>query len=43
MILEIIDWSAKYDPKTAAPKEFLQMLKRDRKQLGRQIRAKFEK
>ncbi len=43
MILEIIDWSAKYDSKTAAPKEFLEMLKRDRKKLARQVRSKFEK
>ena len=42
MILEIIDWSAKYDPKTGAPKEFLGMLRKDRKQLEKIIRAKFE-
>lgn len=42
MILEIIDWSAKYDSKTAAPKEFLEVLKRDRKKLARQVRSKFE-
>ncbi len=43
MILEIIDWSAKYDAKTAAPKEFLEKLKKDRRLLARQIRSKFEK
>jgi DNA-binding HxlR family transcriptional regulator len=43
IILEIIEWSAKYDIKTAAPKEFLKMLKRDRKALARQVRSKFEK
>lgn len=43
MILEIIEWSAKYDSKTAAPKEFLQMLKKDRKALVKRIRARFEK
>ncbi len=43
MILEIIEWSAKYDAKTAAPEEFLKMLKKDRKALARQVRAKFER
>ncbi len=43
MILELIDWSAKYDSKTAAPKKFLEMLKKDRKKLARQVRSKFEK
>lgn len=43
MILEIIDWSAKHDPKTAVPPEFLKMLKGDRRKLARQVRSKFEK
>ena len=43
MILEIIEWSAKYDSKTAVPKEFLKMLKNDRKALARQVRSKFKK
>lgn len=43
LILEIIDWSAKHDPRTGAPKEFLKMLKKDRIKLARQIRMKFEK
>lgn len=43
VILEIIDWSAKYDPKTGAPKEFLKMLKKDRMGLSRDIRSKFER
>ena len=43
MILEIIEWSAKYDSKTAAPKKFLEMLKKDRRLLAKQIRSKFEK
>ncbi len=43
MLLEIINWSAKYDAKTAAPKEFLKMLKNDRKALARQLRSKFKK
>lgn len=42
-LLEIIEWSAKYDSKTGAPQEFLKMLKKDRKALARQIRSKFEK
>jgi DNA-binding HxlR family transcriptional regulator len=41
MILEMIAWSAKYDSQTGAPKEFLEMLKNDRKRLIRQVRAKF--
>lgn len=43
MILEIVDWSAKHDPATAAPKEFLSILKTDRVALARIIRNKFEK
>ena len=43
MILEMIEWSAKYDPKTGAPDEFVEMLKKDRKKLAKQIRAKFER
>jgi DNA-binding HxlR family transcriptional regulator len=31
MLLEMILWSAKYDPATAAPKEFVARLKRDQK------------
>ncbi len=42
MILEIIDWSSKHDPKTAATEEFLKMLKKDRIALSRQIRSKFD-
>lgn len=29
VMLELIRWSAKHDPKTAAPKEFIRRLKRD--------------
>ena len=43
MLLEIIDWSAKYDAKTAAPREFLEMLKKDKRALARHLRSKFEK
>jgi DNA-binding HxlR family transcriptional regulator len=31
MLLEMILWSAKHDPATAAPKEFIARLKRDKK------------
>lgn len=41
MIIEMIEWSAKYDPKTGAPKEFLRMVKADRKSLVQSIRKKF--
>lgn len=43
MILEIIEWSAKYDPKTGAPKEFIQMLKKDRNALAKTVREKFKR
>ena len=43
MILEIIEWSAKYDKKTVAPKKFLKILTKDRKALAQQVRSKFEK
>ena len=43
VLLEIIEWSAKYDAKTATPTDFLKMLKKDRKALAGQIRSKFEK
>lgn len=43
MILEIIEWSAKYDSNTGAPKEFLRELKKDRKQLAQMVRSKFNR
>lgn len=43
MILELIEWSAKYDKKTGAPMEFLNMLKTDRRALAKRIRANFKK
>ena len=43
VILEIIEWSAKYDAKTATPADFLKILKKDRKALAGEIRSKFEK
>ena len=30
MLLEMIAWSAKYDPKTAAPQDFVRRVRRDR-------------
>lgn len=37
MILEVILWGAKHDPKTAAPKEFIRKLKKDRKAVLNEI------
>jgi len=37
MILEVILWGAKYDPDTAAPKEFVKKLKKDRGALLKEI------
>lgn len=37
LMLEIIRWSAKYDPKTAAPTAFVRRLKTDREGLMRDI------
>ena len=39
MLLEIIIWSAKYDPKTGAPKEFVAQAKSNREQLITQIKT----
>ena len=39
MLLEIIAWSAKYDPKTAAPKEFVAQAKNNRDKLIKQIKT----
>ena len=41
VLLEIVRWSAKHDPKTAAPKAFLNRLKKDAKGLEREIRGQF--
>lgn len=38
-LIEIIIWSAKYDPKTGAPKEFVAQAKNNREKLIKQIRA----
>jgi DNA-binding HxlR family transcriptional regulator len=40
VLLEIVRWSAKHDPKTAAPKEFLNRLKKDAKGLEKEIRGR---
>ena len=42
VILEIVRWSAKHDPHTAAPQSFVRRLRNDRKGLMREILAKFE-
>jgi DNA-binding HxlR family transcriptional regulator len=39
ILLEIIGWSAKYDPKTAADRQFVRRLRRDRVGLEAKIRA----
>ncbi|MEK6839890.1 MAG: helix-turn-helix domain-containing protein [Nanoarchaeota archaeon] len=39
MLLEIIVWSAKYDSKTAAPKDFVAQAKSNRGQLIKQIKT----
>ncbi len=40
VLLEIIAWSAKYDPKTAAERRFVRRLRRDRAGLETEIRQK---
>ncbi len=42
VMLEIVRWSAKHDPKTATPKEFLNRLNKDTKGLEKEIRGQFE-
>lgn len=39
IMLEIIGWSAKHDPKTAADRQFVRRLRRDRAGLEAEIRA----
>lgn len=41
VILEIIRWSAKHDPQTAAPRPFIRRLHRDREGLVRDIVKRF--
>ncbi len=42
VMLEIVRWSAKHDPKTATPKEFLNRLNKDTKGIEKEIRGQFE-
>ena len=43
MILEVIQWGAKYDPNTAAPEEFIKKLKKDKKALLKEIVGSLKK
>ena len=38
MLLELIAWSAKYDPKTAAPNDFVRRVRKDRDGLMRELK-----
>lgn len=40
-MLEIVRWSARYDPRTGAPAAFVRELERDREALIARIRARF--
>lgn len=40
VLIEIIQWSAAHDPKTAAPPAFLRRLKRDRRALMGEFRSR---
>jgi DNA-binding HxlR family transcriptional regulator len=40
ILLEIIGWSAKHDPKTAADRNFVRRLRLDRQQLEAELRAR---
>jgi len=42
MMLEVIAWSAKYDPKTAAEPDFVKRLSSDRHSLEREIRGQLD-
>ncbi len=43
VMLELMRWSGKYDPKTAAPVEFLREVDVNSKKVNNKIRRKFEK
>ena len=43
LLLEAIRWGAKYDPKTAAPREFIQKLKQDRDAMIKEISSRLRK
>jgi DNA-binding HxlR family transcriptional regulator len=42
VLIEIVLWSAKYDPKTAAPKEFISQAQSDKKGLIRSLMKGFK-
>jgi DNA-binding HxlR family transcriptional regulator len=41
VMLEIVRWSAKHDPETAAPPGFVREVKRDREGVERMVRSRF--
>lgn len=43
VMLEIVQWSAKYDPDTGAPKEFVAQLTEEKEQVARRLREGIEK
>ena len=43
IMLEIIQWSAKYDPRTAAPRPFVKRLLTDKARLSAELRAEIGK
>jgi len=42
IMLEIIQWSAKYDPRTAAPREFVKRLRTEKARLTAELRSALE-
>ncbi len=42
ILLEMILWGAKYDPKTAAPAEFVEQVNKDREKVIKKIRQRLE-
>ena len=42
VMLEIVRWSGRHDPKTAAPRAFIERLKNDSERLAAEIRSQFE-
>lgn len=43
MMLEMVAWGARFDPRTGAPKEFVERLRCDREGVIKDFRAGFEK
>jgi hypothetical protein len=41
VMLEIVRWSAKHDPQTAAPPDFVAEVKRNREGVERMVRSQF--